>query len=458
MKIAIAQLNPKTGALEDNADAIKNAADRAWTAGADICLVSQAALVGPNPADLDKHESFETARAATREQLFGTVPEGKSLSCTGGPEDGAGPVLRSTSYAYTPGAREAAETALCAHAKESGRWVLSANLVGGFDDLVYEGASVAVDPEGQIRARLASWREDFLVIDLDDPPPPVPARAPREIEDKRDALVLGIRDYVHKSGFDTAVVGLSGGIDSSVTAYLAVEALGADKVIGASMSSRYSSDHSLQDAEALAASLGLRYYKLPIEPMHAAALEAIAPAFAVDNPTLTEQNMQARLRGVTLMALANSFGGMVMSTGNKSEEAMGYATLYGDTNGAICVLGDLYKDEVYAIARLANEAGDKIPERSIEKAPSAELSPGQKDSDSMPPYEQLDPMLRLFLEEQAGAEAMAKAGGVSIEQAEAVIRTVHRNEFKRAQGPVTLTVSAHPLSGRDYPIVHSFYR
>lgn len=509
MKIAIAQLNPKTGALEANAEAMLGAAHRAWKAGADRCVLPLSALPGVHPRDLLKHKSFKDAYDGVDAEICSSVPpkrllvygglfeygDGEAVVMTFPGKPGQDPsrfqisdhrmvrygfqaesgnvdiycgpmpedipatttgVIEFHALAYVPGARRAHEERICALAKRHNIWVASVNLVGGNDTKIYEGASLFVDAQGNVRARLASWKEDFLVIDLDNPPPPVPPREAREIEDKRDALVLGLRDYFHKSGFETAVLGLSGGIDSALTAYLAVQALGPDHVIGVAMPSRYSSDHSVEDAQALAQLLGLRFHMLPIEGMHAASVEALRPVLGGAPAGLTDQNLQARLRGVSLMAVANHHRGLVLSTGNKSEAAVGYATLYGDTNGALCVIADLYKHEVYAMARLANADGPKIPVRSIDKPPSAELSPGQKDSDSLPDYDRLDAMLKLLIEQRLPPEQLAQATGASLEEAQRVVRMVHINEFKRRQAPPTLEVSSHPLSARAYPILHGF--
>ncbi len=330
------------------------------------------------------------------------------------------------------------------------------NLVGANDGLIFDGTSVVFGPDGQQLFEGRSFEEDYAVIDTGALPAPITPAPRDQIEGVRDALVLGVRDYFRKTGLTQAVVGLSGGIDSAVTAYLAAEAIGPENVIGVAMPSRFSSEHSVLDAEALARNLGLRFHLIPLQSSFVSMLATLAPAFEGLEPDITEENMQARLRGVILMAMSNKFGGIVLATGNKSETSMGYCTLYGDTNGALAVLGDLYKHQVYAIARLANADRLRIPESTITKPPSAELRPDQKDEDSLPPYPVLDRVLELFIEKRAGVEAIAEEVGISRELAGSIINTVYRNEFKRRQLPPTLRVSDKAWTGRYYPIVQRF--
>lgn len=341
-------------------------------------------------------------------------------------------------------------------AKRHGVWLAYVNLVGADDGLIFDGQSMLYRPDGELAGELSPWIEDDAVFDLSNAPAVPVAPMPRDIVKIRSALVLGVRDYFVKSGLRRAVVGLSGGIDSAVTAYVAVEALGPENVIGVGMPSQYSSDHSIADARALAENLGIRFDLMPIADIYGSMMSVLEAGFDGKAPDITEENLQSRIRGVILMAMANKHGAVVLSTGNKSEAAMGYATLYGDTIGALCVLADLYKHQVYALARLANEDRLRIPVSSIDKPPSAELRPDQVDTDSLPPYEQLDAMLEQFLEHRATAAQMAERVGVPVELAERIIRTVYRNEFKRRQLPPTLRVSRKSWVGRVYPIVQRY--
>lgn len=341
-------------------------------------------------------------------------------------------------------------------AQRHGLWVAYVNLVGANDGLIFDGQSMLYRPDGALAGELPAWTPAVEVFDLDDAPARAPRPVPRMIEKVREALVMGVRDYFEKSGLVRAVIGLSGGIDSAVTAYVAVQALGADNVVGVGMPSQYSSEHSIEDARILAENLGIRFHLMPIAESYGSLMQVLEPAFEGKALDVTEENLQSRIRGVLLMAMANKHNAVVLSTGNKSEAAMGYATLYGDTVGALCVLADLYKHQVYELARLANEGGELIPESSITKPPSAELRPDQKDSDSLPPYEQLDAMLEQFIEHRASASQMAERVGVPLALAEKIIRTVYRNEFKRKQLPPTLRVSRKAWVGRVYPIVQRF--
>lgn len=373
------------------------------------------------------------------------------------------------------------ERMLATRAGDSGAFLVYCNLVGGQDELVFDGNSLVLDPDGRVIARGASMAEDFLVVDLligevfrdrlldprlrrarlltEDrgrtplvpldlpgrpperdpiPAPAAPAAPPRPpadaLEELWGALVLGTRDYVHKNGFSTVVLGLSGGIDSALTAAIAVDALGPRAVVGVAMPARYSSPASLQDAQDLARLLGIRLLELPIDGMFQACLDALAPLFGDRPPDVTEENLQSRLRGLSLMALSNKMGWLVLTTGNKSEYAVGYATLYGDMCGAYAVLKDVAKLRVYALAEWRNGRpdGPRIPRHSIERPPSAELRPGQLDSDSLPPYGQLDPLLELYVEAEMSRRELIGRGQPPA-MVERVADLVDRSEFKRRQ-------------------------
>ena len=332
-------------------------------------------------------------------------------------------------------------------------WV---NQVGGNDDLLFDGASLVLDANGGLAARARAFNEDLLVVDVraagvsSGRVEPYPDR----IESIHRGLVMGTRDYVSKCGFGEVVVGLSGGIDSAVTAALAVEALGASRVHGVAMPSRFSSDHSLADARALADNLGIDFKIVPIEGTHRAMEAAVAPLFAGRAPDVTEENMQARIRGGILMALSNKFGWLLLTTGNKSELAVGYCTLYGDMCVGLAVLSDVPKTTVYQLARRINAGADglRIPQRSITKPPSAELAEGQTDQDSLPPYDQLDAVLEMFVEQDLPPDDIV-AAGFDANMVERVVRMVDRAEYKRKQAPVGLKVTSRAFgTGRRMPI------
>lgn len=341
-------------------------------------------------------------------------------------------------------------------AKRHGMWLAYVNLVGANDGLIFDGQSMLYQPDGSLAGELVPWKSQVQSFDLDASVKAVAQPAPSEIAKINEALIMGVRDYFQKSSLKRAIIGLSGGIDSAVTAYVAVEALGAENVTGIGMPSQYSSGHSIEDARVLAKNLGIHFELMPIADTYGSLMQVLEPAFEGKPADVTEENLQSRIRGVLLMAMANKHNSVVLSTGNKSEAAMGYATLYGDTVGALCILADLYKYQVYDLARYVNRDQEVIPVSTIDKPPSAELRPDQKDSDSLPPYDQLDAMLEQFLEHRASAAQMAERVGVSVELAKKIISTVYRNEFKRKQLPPTLRVSRKSWVGRVYPIVQRF--
>jgi len=306
-------------------------------------------------------------------------------------------------------------------------------------------------------AQAKSFEEDLLIVDLDGTGPGRIEPHPEGIEAVYRALQLGLGDYVRKCGFrNGVVVGLSGGVDSSVVASLAAAVLGPDQVVGVSMPSRYSSESSLTDAGQLATNLGIRHMVIPIESMHRAFESELAKVFEGRGPDVTEENIQARIRGTILMALSNKYGYLVLSTGNKSELAMGYCTLYGDMAGGLAVISDVPKQMVYELARFINRNREIIPRNVIGKAPSAELRPNQTDQDTLPPYEILDQILKLYIEEEVSAEEIISRG-FDRDLVERVVVTVDRNEYKRQQAPIGLKVTSRAFgSGRRMPIAHKF--
>ena len=331
------------------------------------------------------------------------------------------------------------------------------NLVGGQDELVFDGRSVVIDPTGNVMARAEAFRQDLLVAEV----PAAPTAAHEDPlrgghDEVWGALVLGLRDYFRKNGFADAVIGLSGGIDSALTAALAVDALGAAHVHGVAMPSRYSSAGSLTDAEALAHNLGIDCRTLPIEAGFTALLDTLAPSFDALPSGVTEENLQARVRGTLLMALSNKFGWIVLATGNKSELSVGYSTLYGDMVGGFAPIKDLYKTHVYELARWRNRGGEVIPAESIEKPPSAELRPGQADSDSLPDYALLDRVLAAYVEDDRSVDEIV-ASGVDRDVVERVARMVGAAEYKRRQGPMGIRVTPKAFGkDRRMPVTNRF--
>ena len=383
---------------------------------------------------------------------------------------GAALVVNVSASPYAMGKPALRERMLGASARSHAAPIAYVNQVGGDDALVFDGASMLVGRDGTVLARAPLFEEALVVCDLDGghaavtglageplPPPGPPPPDPAADEVLR-ALVLGVRDYVRKCGFRTAVVGLSGGIDSALTACLAAEALGPENVLGVAMPSRYSSGHSREDAEQLARHLGVRFQEIAIEPMHAAFLAQFQAAEGRPLGDLAEQNVQARIRGQILMALSNDTGGLVLSTGNKSELAVGYCTLYGDMAGGLAVIGDLPKTLVYRVARAANARAGRalIPERTFTKPPSAELKPDQTDQDSLPPYEVLDDILQAYVEERLPLDAIV-ARGHDEGTVRRVLRMVVASEYKRRQAAPVLKVSEKAFGeGRRFPIAHGY--
>jgi NAD+ synthetase len=330
--------------------------------------------------------------------------------------------------------------------------VLMSNQVGGNDSLIFDGSSLALNARGELIAQAASFEEDLVVVD------PFEARAVPAPEDDDTAaayhaLVLGTRDYVRKCGFQKVLVALSGGIDSALVAAIAKDALGAENVLGVGMPSPYSSSGSIDDSRRLAANLGIRFEVIGISELFKEYVRALEPQFAGMKADTTEENIQSRIRGNLLMALSNKFGALVLTTGNKSEMAVGYCTLYGDMVGALAVIGDLVKTRVYAVCRWLNRSGEVIPAAILEKPPSAELRPDQKDTDSLPPYEVLDPILEAYVERYETPEHIAEEHGFPLELVQHVVRLVEHSEYKRQQAAPVLKVTSKAFGmGRRFPI------
>jgi NAD+ synthase (glutamine-hydrolysing) len=341
-------------------------------------------------------------------------------------------------------------------ARRTGVPLVSCNLVGGNDSLVFDGGSMALDARGRLVARGRSFEEDFWVIDL---PGGRASIAPREPDPTRirKALVLALSDYAGKCGFQSVVLGLSGGIDSAVTAALAVQALGPDRVIGAAMPGPYSSAGSVADAQDLARRLGIRLLEIPIGPVLDAYRGTLCSALGPIERTTTEENLQARIRGAILMALSNRQGHLLLSTGNKSEIAVGYCTLYGDMAGGYALLSDVPKTLVYALAQEINRDEELIPQSSIDKEPSAELAPNQKDTDSLPPYSQLDPLIEAMVDRSLPYDEAARRTGAPPSVARLIADRIARNEYKRRQMPPGPKVTGKAFGeGRRYPIAQKF--
>ena len=448
----------------------------------------------PNYAVFDEHRYFEEwstdgplfviggARVAVTVCEDAWSPTGPILTQAAG---GAELVVNINASPYHAGRIRERESMLATRAADAQVPVVYVNLVGGQDELVFDGASMVFDELGHLVARAPQFQEDLMILDLDVRPAfhrrsadarggtvttvaqPLPevqisdahlapaTRSPTiaplldPVQEVYEALVLGTRDYVEKVGFEKVLLGLSGGIDSSLVATVAVDALGAERVVGVLMPSRYSSKGSLTDAAALAANLGIETYTIPIEPAFAAFTEMLAETFAGTEPGLAEENLQARIRGTILMTISNKFGWMVLTTGNKSETATGYTTLYGDMAGGFAVIKDVPKVLVYALCehRNARAGREIIPASVIEKPPSAELRPDQRDEDSLPPYPVLDPIIEGYVEDDLSVAELI-ASGHDADVVRQVARLVDRSEYKRRQAPPGVRVSPKAF-GKD---------
>ena len=371
---------------------------------------------------------------------------------------GAQLLLNINSSPYHQGKRLERWNTVSARAREANIPIVYVNQVGGQDELVFDGGSFAVTADGEVAAAAPSFEEGayWLQVDLAAQPVsiagPAPAPPPPELSATWKALVLGVRDYVNKNHFRGVVLGLSGGIDSALTLAVAVEALGAERVEAVMMPFRYTSQMSIEDAAEQARTQGVTHKVISIEPIYEAFMASLRDEFSGTSPDTTEENLQARCRGVLLMSISNKKGYLVLTTGNKSEMAVGYSTLYGDMAGGLDVLKDVPKTLVFELCRYRNSLGPVIPQRVIDRPPSAELAPDQKDEDSLPPYDVLDRILALYVEQDYSAEAII-ATGMDREQVHRVLRLVDINEYKRRQAPVGVRITRRGF-GRDrrYPI------
>ena len=413
---------------------------RYFDSGSDVSLFDIGGMTAAITVceDMWNDELYWSRRLYTRDPIADSARAGGRL------------ILNLSASPYTIPKRRIRAAMIASAARRHGAAILQVNSVGGNDDLIFDGGSVAFDGTGTMRAQAASFIEDFVEVTVSsagDASPLVlagrivPEEA--ELEELRRALVLGIRDYVGKCGFTQVLIGLSGGIDSALVAVLAAEALGPANVHGVSMPSRYSSDHSKDDARQLAEALGISYRTIPIEAMFSTALAVLTPHLGDPSRGAAAENMQSRLRGLTLMALSNSSGAMVLTTGNKSEMSVGYCTLYGDMCGGLAAIADVPKTIVYTLSRHINDTAGRevIPYNTIEKPPSAELAPGQKDTDSLPPYDVLDPIVRGHVEEGQDEERLI-ALGHDAATVRRVLRMIRLNEYKRRQAPPTLKVTS----------------
>ena len=457
---------PARGAADAESREVANAA--AVLADGEVKGVYHKVLL-PNYGVFDEDRYFSMGTEPDRIWAVDGVPVGVSVCediwLPDGPsmrqaERGAQVLLNINASPFHRGKAVEREEMLAARARAGGAAVVYLNLIGGQDELVFDGASVVIACDGTLIHRSPQFEEDFFVVDvpLGDESAEVGSIAPllEPTEEVYQALTIGLRDYCAKNGFEGVVIGLSGGVDSSLTAAIAVDALGPESVWGVAMPSRFSSQHSLDDARALAGNLGIRFDVIPIEGVFTAHLEALSDVFAGTESGVAEENLQARARGATLMAISNKHGPMVVATGNKSEMAAGYATLYGDMVGGYSVLKDVFKGLVYELARWRNKDGEVIPQNTIDKAPSAELRPNQRDSDSLPPYEVLDAILERYVEADMGVAEIV-ADGYDRDLVMSVARMVDRNEYKRRQAAPGVKITTKAFGkDRRLPITNKY--
>lgn len=374
---------------------------------------------------------------------------------------GAGVIINPSASPWHVGKAAERRAMLAEVAIRNARPVVFVNQVGGNDELIFDGGSCVIDAKGQVHAAMPLFESGIAVCELPLGPgtPLAAVDDPEPIEQLERGLVLGIRDYFFKQNLPPdAVIGLSGGIDSAVTAHLAVQALGAKRILGIAMPGPFSSEHSIEDAFLLGERLGIEVRRADIGPIYDAYRQLFAQLFGErDDYGLTQQNIQSRIRGAILMACSNEENRLVLATGNKSELSVGYCTLYGDTVGGLAVLGDVYKGDVYALADYANRNAERIPANTIEKQPSAELAADQLDQDDLPPYDILDFVLRQAIEGERSHASIVPPEGVSDELAQGIVKRLDRNEYKRRQSPLVLRTSEKAFgAGRRLPIVHRY--
>ena len=366
---------------------------------------------------------------------------------------GASLILNISASPFWQGKREQREEMLAAAARHHRLPIVMVNQVGGNDSLIFDGTSLALNGHGETIAQGRSFAEDLVMVDTVAGTGEVRCTVHGEDAATYEALVVGTRDYVRKCGFRQVLIGLSGGIDSALVAAIAVSALGAENVIGVGMPSPYSSQGSVADSRALASNLGIRVEIIRIDGVFGQFTQALEPLFAGRPADLTEENIQSRIRGTLLMALSNKLGALVLTTGNKSEMAVGYCTLYGDMVGALAVVGDLVKTRVYALSRYVNREREVIPANIVNKPPSAELRPGQLDTDSLPPYEVLDPLVEAFVERYMPMQAIAEQQGLDLALVQKIVKLIEQSEYKRQQAAPVLKVTAKSFgNGRRFPI------
>jgi NAD+ synthase (glutamine-hydrolysing) len=366
---------------------------------------------------------------------------------------GGNMVLNISASPFHLGKRELRRQMLATIARDNKVPVLFVNQVGGNDSLIFDGSSMVIAPDGRIVAQAKSFEEDLVIFDSETMQGDMHDQVPVGMPSAYAALALGTRDYVRKCGFSRVVIGLSGGIDSALTAAIAVDALGKENVTGIAMPSQYSSEHSIKDARELACKLGIRFEVIAIGNVFDSYRKALAPLFAGVLEDVAEENLQSRIRGNILMAFSNKFGALVLTTGNKSELGVGYCTLYGDMVGGLGVISDVPKTMVYGLSRYVNSLKPVIPQSTIDKPPSAELRPGQKDSDTLPAYEVLDNILEDYVEDYRTAEQIAADRGYEVRLVRDVIRMIERSEYKRQQAAPGLKITPKAFGlGRRFPI------